>query len=61
LALRLMEALRQMFQHSAENLESVGGDTAQLLDEIGNIEGRLENLQSQIQLPQPKFRPSSPD
>jgi len=61
LALRLMEALRQMFQHSAENLESVGGDTVQLLDEIDNIEGRLENLQSQIQLPQPKFRPSSPD
>lgn len=61
LALRLMEALRRMFQHSADDLESVGGDTLQLLDEMGNVEERLENLQNQLQLPQPKFRPSSPD
>ncbi len=56
-----MEALRRMFQHSTEDLESVGGDTLQLLDEMGNVEERLENLQNRLQLPQPKFRPSSPD
>ncbi len=61
LALRLMEALRRMFQHSTEDLESVGGDTLQLLDEMGNVEERLENLQNQLQLPRQKFRPSSPD
>lgn len=61
LALRMMEALRQMFHYSAESLETVGGDTLQLLDEIESVENRLGEIQEQISLPQPKFRPSSPD
>lgn len=62
LALRLMEALRHMFHFSTESLESVGGDTIDLLEEISSIDHRLEDIQEQIQLPPPqKFRPSSPD
>lgn len=61
LALRLMEALRQMFSQSAQTLESVGGDTLLLLEEISSVDDRLGEIQSQLQLPPPKFRPSSPD
>lgn len=61
LALRLMEALRQMFHRSAETLESVGGDTLQLMEEITSVEDKLDDIQNQLQLPPPKFRPSSPD
>ncbi len=61
LALRLMEALQQMFHFSAENLENVGGDTIDLLEEISSIDHRLEDIQERIQLPPPKFKPSSPD
>lgn len=61
LALRLMEALRQMFHYSAESLETVGGDTIQLLEEIDSVDDRLVEMQDQLRLPQPKFKPSSPD
>ncbi len=61
LALRLMEALRQMFLASAETLESAGGDTVELLEEISSVGHRLGDVQERIQLPPPKFRPSSPD
>lgn len=61
LALRMMEALRQMFHYSAESLETVGGDTLQLREEIDLVDNRLVEIQDQLRLPQPKFKPSSPD
>ena len=62
LAVRIMEALRQMFHYSAESLETIGGDTAQLLEEIGSVDEHLEEVRGQLKLPQPKnFKPSSPD
>ena len=61
LALRLMEALRQMFSQSAQSLESVGGDTIQLMEDLSSVDDRLGKIQNQLQLPQPKFRASSPD
>lgn len=61
LALRLMEALRSMFHFSSATLESLGGDTIQLIEEIESVDDKLVDIQDQLKLPPPDFRPSSPD
>lgn len=61
LALRLMEALRNMVQFSSASLESLGGDTDHLIEEIESVDDKLAEVQGQLKLPQPTFKPSSPD
>lgn len=61
LALRLMEALRNMVQFSSASLESLGGETDHLIEEIESVDYKLADMQDQLKLPQPTFKPSSPD
>ncbi len=61
LTFHLLKALRAMFKHSAENLQSVGGDTDQLVADIDAITGSLMELEERLQLPRPNFNPSTPD
>jgi len=57
-AVRLLEALRKMFDSSTHNLQSVGGDTVQLISDIHMIEEKLSDMQDKLQTPPPKFIPS---
>lgn len=73
LALRLMEALRRMFNLSTDAIENVGGDggfgdagqgeVAQLQAEVERVDERLANMEDQLRPPPPtaNFRPSAPD
>jgi regulator of protease activity HflC (stomatin/prohibitin superfamily) len=61
LALRLLEALRRMIRLSSENVQSAGGDAAQLMMEIDTVGEKLDNLQQRLALPARKFNPSRSD
>lgn len=73
LALRLMEALRRMYNFSADSFHSVGGDgghdepgqgaVAQLQAEVERVDERLADMEEQLRPPppSPNFRPSAPD
>lgn len=62
LAVRLLEALRRMFESSSVELENAGGDTAKLLQEINALVARLARLSHDLQAPPPpKFNPSTND
>jgi regulator of protease activity HflC (stomatin/prohibitin superfamily) len=62
LALRLLEALRQMFSSATAGLQSVGGgETAQLAQEMEAISHKLSGLEERLKLPTVQFRPSKPD
>lgn len=56
-----MEALRNMVQFSSASLESLGGETDHLIEEIESVDYKLADMQDQLKLPQPTFKPSSPD
>jgi regulator of protease activity HflC (stomatin/prohibitin superfamily) len=60
LALRLLEALGRMVRMSGENVQTTGGDTAQLMVQIDSVEDRLDRLQQRIAPPK-KFNPSRSD
>lgn len=58
-AVRLLEALRKMFESSTHNLQSVGGDTVQLISDIHSLDEKLSDLEDRLQTPPPrKFNPS---
>lgn len=57
-AVRLLEALRKMFDSSTHNLQSVGGDTVQLISDIHMLDEKLSDLEDRLQTPPPKFIPS---
>lgn len=57
-AVRLLEALRKMFESSTHNLQSVGGDTVQLISDIHSLDEKLSDLEDRLQTPPPKFIPS---
>jgi regulator of protease activity HflC (stomatin/prohibitin superfamily) len=61
LTFHLLRALQKMFEHSAENLQDVGGDTDQLIADINAITGSLTGLEERLQLPRRNFNPSTPD
>jgi len=60
LAVRLLEALQQMFRYTSTGLRSAGGDTSQLEAEINAIAGKLSGLEERLKLPAapPRFNPS---
>lgn len=60
LAVRLLEALQQMFRYTSTGLRSAGGDTGQLEAEINAIANKLSGLEERLKLPeaQPRFNPS---
>lgn len=69
LALRLMEALRRMFNYSADSIQSAGGAghralgqgaVAQLQAEVERVDERLADMEEQLRPPSsPNFRPST--
>lgn len=62
LAVRLLEALRQMFQSATAGLKSAGGEeTARLALEMEAFSERLSGLEDDLRRPTVQFRPSRPD
>ncbi|WP_374686813.1 SPFH domain-containing protein [Promineifilum sp.] len=62
LAVRLLEALRQMFQSATAGLKSAGGDeTVRLALEMEAFSERLSGLEDDLKRPTVQFRPSRPD
>ncbi|CUS04536.2 protein of unknown function [Candidatus Promineifilum breve] len=69
LALRLMEALRRMFNYSADSIQNAGGEShrelgqgavAQLQAEVERVDERLADMEEQLRPPSsPNFRPST--
>lgn len=62
LAVRLLEALQQMFRYTSMGLRRAGGDTSQLEADIEAIASKLAGLEERLKLPPPpRFNASRND
>ena len=61
LAVRLLEALRQMFHYTVIGLEATGGQSGQLVAEVDAVTSRLSGLEEQIRSSQPRLHSSRSD